>query len=92
MLFDFFILLLQDSSVGSVIAKDKSLQSFTQALIHADAELDATPNGAGSKKADQENIYEVVDNGGQKGSMELVDIRPAKKSDSSYTFQSYDCR
>ena len=79
----------KDSSVGSVIARDKSLQSFTQALIHAEPDIDGT-NGAGYKK-DQENIYEVVDNGGPK-SIELVDITPAKKSDSSYTFQSYDCR
>jgi len=52
----------KDSSVGSVIARDKSLQSFTQALIHAEPDIDGTnPNGAGYKKADQENIYEVVD-------------------------------
>jgi len=79
----------KDSSVGSVIARDKSLQSFTQALIHVDPDADATANGASLKKTDQENIYETVDNGGHK-SIELVDIGPAKKSDSSYTFQSYD--
>lgn len=61
----------KDSSVGSVIARDKSLQSFTQALIHAEPEE--------SSKLKEENIYEAVD------------VKPAKKSDSSYTFQSYDC-
>lgn len=63
----------KDSSVGSVIARDKSLQSFTQALIHAEPEPD-------SKVKQEENIYETVEV-----------KNPAKKSDSSYTFQSYDC-
>ena len=60
-------------------------------MIHVDPDADATANGASLKKTDQENIYETVDNGGHK-SIELVDIGPAKKSDSSYTFQSYDFR
>ena len=63
------------SSTGSVIPRDKSLQSFTQALIHAD------PN--------QENIYETVDNN-KSGSVELVDLGKNKRSDSAYTFQSYE--
>ena len=72
----------KESSVGSVIAKDKSLQSFTQALIH-------------QEEPKAENIYEVLndhDQAGQKG-LEMVEMKPSttKRSDSSYTFQSYDC-
>lgn len=84
----------KDSSIGSVIARDKSLQSFTQALIHAE------PGPNGVNKSVEEDIYETVDHpeissshhhSKSKDSIELIDLNPAKKSDSSYTFQSYDC-
>ena len=78
----------KESSIGSVIARDKSLQSFTQALIHAE------PEECNTKKEATENIYEVVDtNGGLKPpGLELIEMKAAaKRSDSSYTFQSYDC-
>ena len=69
----------KDSSVGSVIARDKSLQSFTQALIHPEPSND-------DKK--EENIYEMVDK-----SIELMDLKEKSttRSDSMNTFQSYDC-
>ena len=66
------------SSTGSVIPRDKSLQSFTQALIHTDP----TNN--------QENIYETVEDNNKSGSVELVDLGKSKRSDSAYTFQSYE--
>ena len=72
----------KDSSTGSVIARDKSLQSFTQALIHTE------PEEQNSTKKPEENIYEMVDK-----SMELLDLKEKNtpRSDSINTFQSYDC-
>ena len=72
----------KDSSTGSVIARDKSLQSFTQALIHTE------PEEQNSIKKPEENIYEMVDK-----SMELLDLKEKNtpRSDSINTFQSYDC-
>ena len=67
------------SSTGSVIPRDKSLQSFTQALIHAEPP--------------QENIYESVDNtDSSTQNLEMVELTngKTKRSDSSYTFQSYE--
>ena len=72
----------KDSSTGSVIARDKSLQSFTQALIHTEPE--DQPH-----KKHEENIYEMVDK-----SIELMDLKEKNttpRSDSINTFQSYDC-
>ena len=60
-----------NSSIGSVIPRDKSLQSFTQVLIHAEP---------------QENIYETVaGDPSQAGSVEMVELNKTKRSD-RYSF------
>jgi hypothetical protein len=82
------------SSGGSVIPRDKSLQSFTQALIHADPE--SSEKLKLHQQFEEENIYETVPGEQDKNGIELADLNNGvaggitKRSDSSYTFQSYD--
>ena len=59
-------------------------------MIHVDPDADATANGASLKKTEQENIYETVEDNNKSGSVELVDLGKTKRSDSAYTFQSYE--